>query len=157
MAETIENKKELEIIKTVSKDNITEYLGLGVDRILVIKEGDTMIMLNDQTRIVVPTAIRETLLDREYLSDSGINRISTSIRAKYFWLGIEGKVKRMVESCEASQMHKMDQQREPNRPALEYVSCSMQAFLGCRHGGKYRHRAHCEAAEDVVCNVWRAK
>ena len=108
---TIENKKELEIIKTVSKDNVTEYLGLWLDIILVINEGDTMIMLNHQSRIVVTTAIRETLLEREHLSDSGITRISTSIRTKYFWLGIEGNVKRMVESCEACKMHQLDQQR----------------------------------------------
>ena len=48
VAETIESKKAKEIIKTVSKATITEYIGLGVDRISVIKKGETMTMLKDQ-------------------------------------------------------------------------------------------------------------
>ena len=42
-----------------------------------------MIMLKDQTRIVVPQAMRKTLLEREHLAHSGVTRISNSIRAKY--------------------------------------------------------------------------
>ena len=47
--ETIESKKAGEVIKTVSKAAITEYTGIGVDRMSVIKKGDTMIMLKGQT------------------------------------------------------------------------------------------------------------
>ena len=54
VAETKERKKAHEIIKTVSKARITKYIGLGVDRMSVIKKVETMIMLKDQTRIVVP-------------------------------------------------------------------------------------------------------
>ena len=83
MAEIIESKKEREIIKTASKATITEYIGHGVDRMLVIKKGEMIIMLKDQTRIVVPQAMRKTLLEREHLAHSGVTRISNSIRAKY--------------------------------------------------------------------------
>ena len=54
VAQTVEDKTELKIIKTVSNTAITEYIGLGVDRMSVIKKGETMIMLKDQTRIIVP-------------------------------------------------------------------------------------------------------
>ena len=49
-------------------------------------------------------------------------------------------MKRMVESCEACQVHQRAQQRDPNMPALEYVSRPMQA-MGIdffeRYGSKY--------------------
>ena len=105
VAQTVESKTELKIIKTVSKAAITEYSGLRVDRMSVIKKGSTMIMLKDQTRIVVPQAMRKTLLEREHLAHSGITRMSNSIRANYFWPGFEGDVKKMVESCEPCQVH----------------------------------------------------
>ena len=92
-----------------------------------------MIMLKDQTRIVVPQAMRKKLLEREHLGHS-------NIRAKYFWPGIEADVKRMVEACEPCQLHQRAQEREPNRPALEYVTRPMQAVginFSERHGGKY--------------------
>ena len=41
--------------------------------------------------------------------------MSNSIRAKYFWPEIEGDVNKMVESCEACQVHQRAQQRGPNR------------------------------------------
>ena len=55
----------------VSKATITEYTGLGVDRMSVIKKGDTMIMLKDQKRIVVPQVMRKKLLERYHLAHSG--------------------------------------------------------------------------------------
>ena len=71
---------------------------------------------------------------------ASLTKMSNSIRAKYFWPGNEGDVKKMVESCKACQLHQRAQQREPNRPALEYVSRLMQA-LGIDffewHGSKY--------------------
>ena len=42
MAETIESKKAIEVIKTGYKAKTTEYAGLGVDRMSVIKKDDTM-------------------------------------------------------------------------------------------------------------------
>ena len=62
-AEMIESKKAREIIKTVSKATITEYTGLEVDRMLVIKKGEKMITLKDHTRIVVPQAMRKSTWD----------------------------------------------------------------------------------------------
>ena len=97
VAETIEKKKEREVIKTVSKATITnQYIGLGVERMSVIMNCDTMIMLMDQTRIVVPLAMRKKLLGREHLAHSGVTRMSNKIRANYFWPGIEADMKRMV-------------------------------------------------------------
>ena len=49
-------------------------------------------------------------------------------------------MKRIVEAREPYQLHQRAQQREPNRPALEYVSRPMQA-VGIdffeRYGRKY--------------------
>ena len=85
----------------------------------VIKKAVTMIILMDQTRIVVPHAMRKKLLGREHLAHSGVTRMSNSIRAKYFWPGIEADVKRMVEPC---QLHQRAHRRKPNKPALQYLS-----------------------------------
>ena len=62
----------------------------------MIEKGDTKILLMDQTRIVVPLTMRKKLLEREHLANSGIIRMSNSIRAKYFWPGIEVDIKRLV-------------------------------------------------------------
>ena len=74
VAKTVEDKTELKIIKTVSNTAITEYIGLGVDKMSVIKKGETMIMLKDQTRIVVPQAMRRTLLERESIWHTAVSQ-----------------------------------------------------------------------------------
>ena len=106
----------------------------------MIERGNTMIMLMYQSRIVVPMTMRKKLLHREHLGHSGTTRISASIRAKYFWPGIEKHVKTLVEACETRQIHQSRQQREWIRPALGCVSCPMQA-IGInffeRYGCKY--------------------
>ena len=63
-----------------------------------------MILLMDQTRILVPQTMRKRLMDREHLAHPGISKIQNSLRAKYFWLGIEADVKRIVEACKACQL-----------------------------------------------------
>ena len=63
-----------------------------------------MILLMDQTRIVVHEAMRKRLMDREHLAHPGVNKMLASLRAKYFWPGIEGDVKRIVEGCEPCQL-----------------------------------------------------
>ena len=84
--------------------------------------------------------MRKKLLDREHMAHSGTTKMSASIRAKYFWRGIEKDVKTLVEACEPCQLHQRRQQREPIRPALEYKSRQMQA-IGIdffeKHGCKY--------------------
>ena len=67
-------------------------------------------------------------MDREHLAHPGINKMQNSFRAKYFLPGIEANIKRIVESCEACQLHMRSQARDPHRPALEYVSRAMQAI-----------------------------
>ena len=54
VVKTVEDKTEVSVIKTLSKAVIMEYIGLGMNRMSVIKKGETMIMLKDQTRIIVP-------------------------------------------------------------------------------------------------------
>ena len=87
-----------------------------------------MILLMDQTRIVIPNAVRKRLMDREHLAHPGIAKMQNSLRAKYFWPGIKADVRRIVEGCEACQLHMRSQARDPHRPALEYVSRPMQAL-----------------------------
>ena len=102
-----------------------------MERMSVIEKGNSIIMLMDQSRIVVPRAMRQMrqkLMDREHLAHTGQTKMSASIRAKYFWPGIDRDVKRMVEACEPCQLHMRGQTREPIRPALEYVSRPMQAI-----------------------------
>ena len=113
--------------KTLSEAAIKEYIGHRVERMSVIKKGDTMIVLKDQTRIMEPHLIRRKLMDREHLAHTGINGIQMSIRAKYFWPGIEGEVKRLVEACEPCQLHNRAQRRDRHRPALKYVNRLMRA------------------------------
>ena len=116
--------------QTVSKTTgeITEYIGKGIERMSMMEKDSTLIMLKDSTRIVVPRAMRSKLLEREHLAHTGIIKMSASIRAKYFWPGIEGDVKRLVEACEPCQIHGRAQAREPRGPALEYMSRPMQSI-----------------------------
>ena len=86
----------------------------------VIKKRNSMIFLMDQTRIVVPQTMRKIMLDREQLPHQGINKMSRSIRVKYFWPGIEAYLKRMVKGCELYQLlHMRSQARDPHRSAFE--------------------------------------
>ena len=127
VAETIKLKNDEKTYKSLSKHAIREYLGTGVERMSVIERGDSMILLMDHTRIVVPGSMRRQLMDREHLPHPGINKMLASLRAKYFWPGIEGDVKRLVESCEQCQKFMRSQARDPYRLSLERVSRPMQA------------------------------
>ena len=49
-------------------------MGLGIERMSVIKKGNSMIFLMDQTRIVVPQTMRKRLMDREQLAHQVITR-----------------------------------------------------------------------------------
>ena len=99
-----------------------------------------MIMLMDQTRSVVPKAMRKRLMDRDHLAHPGINKMVAGLRAKYFWPGIEKNVRRVVEGCKPCQVHMNSQASDPHRLTLKYVSRPMQAiginFLE-RGGHKY--------------------
>ena len=128
VAKTVKQKTGEEVYKTLSKAAIKEYVGQGIERMSVIEKGESMILLVDQTRIVVPEAVRKRLMDREHLAHPGINKMLASLRAKYFWPGIEGDVRRVVEGCEPCQMHMNSQARDPHRLTLEYVSRPMQAI-----------------------------
>ena len=128
VAMTVKKKTGEEVYKTISKAAIKECVGLGIERMSVIKKGNSMIFLMDQTRIVVPQTMRKMLMDREQLPHQGINKMSRSIRVKYFWPGIEAYLKRMVEGCELYQLHMRSQARDRHRPPFEYVSRSMQAI-----------------------------
>ena len=124
---TVKQKTGEEVYKTLSKAAIKEYVGQGIERMSVLEKGESMILLVDQTRIVVPEAVRKRLMDREHLAHPGINKMLASLRAKYFWPGIERDVRRVVEGCKPCQMHLNSQARDPHRLTLEYVSRPMQA------------------------------
>ena len=53
--------------------------------------------------------MRKKLIDREHMAHPGITKTQNSLRAKYFWPGIEGDVKRIVEGCESCQLHMRSQ------------------------------------------------
>ena len=55
----------------------------------IIKKGDIMIMLKDQTRQIVTQAMRRKLLEREHFSHNGITKMRNSLRTKYFWPGMK--------------------------------------------------------------------
>ena len=59
-------------------------MGLGIERMSVIEKGKTMILLMDQTRIVVPQTLEKKLIGREHLAHPGITKMQNSLRAKYF-------------------------------------------------------------------------
>ena len=65
---TVKRKTDKEVYKTLLKVAIKECVGLGIERMSVIERGKTMILLMDQTRIVVPQTVRKKLLDREHLA-----------------------------------------------------------------------------------------
>ena len=108
-----------EVYKALTKAAIKEYVGLGIERMSVIEKGDSMILLMDQARIVVPQTMRKRLMDREHLAHPGVNKMQNCLRAKYFWPGIEADVGEIVESCEACQLRMKSQARYTRRPALE--------------------------------------
>ena len=105
VARTVKQKTGEDVYKTLSKAAIKEYMGKGIERMSVIEKGESMILLMDQTRIVVPKTMRKRLMDREHLAHPGINKMLPSLRAKYFWPGIAKDVIRVVEGCKPCQVH----------------------------------------------------
>ena len=75
VALTVKQKTGKEVYKTLSKAAIKEYVGQGIERMSVIEKGGSMILLMDQTRIVVYEAVRKRLMDREHLAHPGINKM----------------------------------------------------------------------------------
>ena len=75
----------------------------------MIEKGKMMILLMDQTRIVVAQTMRKKLMEREHMAHPGVTKMQNSLRAKYFWPGIEGDMKRIVEGCEPCQLHMRSQ------------------------------------------------
>ena len=73
----------------------------------------TRIMLIDFTRILVPEALRQKLLEREHVAHQGINKTSLDIAAKYFWPNYRDQVAKMCASCVACQRHGRSQPSEP--------------------------------------------
>ena len=53
VALTVKRKTDEVMYKLLSKAAIKEYVRLGIERMSVIEKGKTMILLMDQTRIVV--------------------------------------------------------------------------------------------------------
>ena len=84
VAKTVKQKTSEEVYKSLSKTAINEYVGKGIERMSVMEKGDSMILLMDQTRIVVPEAMRKRLMHREHLAHPGVNKMLASLRAKYF-------------------------------------------------------------------------
>ena len=109
MTLTVKWKTDNEVYKTLSKAVIKENAGLWIERMSVIEEGKTMILLMDQRRIVVSETFRKKLMDKEHLAHPGIIKMQNCLRAKYFWLGIEANVRRIVEACEVCQLHMRSQ------------------------------------------------
>ena len=118
VAETIKQKKDKEVYKTVSTAAIKEYIGYRVERMSVIEKWDAMIMLMDQTRIVVPPSMRKKLINREHLAHTGINKMQMTIRAKYFWPGIEADVKKIVGGVQAMPATQQDSEKGPTQAGL---------------------------------------
>ena len=59
VAMTVKQNKGKEVYKTLSKAANKEYVGLGIERMSVIEKGNSMVLLMDQTRIVVPETMRK--------------------------------------------------------------------------------------------------
>ena len=78
----VKRKTDEEMYKSLSKAAIKEYVGLGIERMSVIEKGKTILLVMDQTRIVVPQTMRKNLTDREHLAHPGITKMHNSLRAK---------------------------------------------------------------------------
>ena len=65
VAETNKQNMDKEVYKTVTTTASKEYIRLGVERMSVIEKGNTIIVLIDQIRNVVPQTMWRKLLDTE--------------------------------------------------------------------------------------------
>ena len=87
VTDMIEQKADMMNVKTLSKSLVQEYIGHGIERMLLIEKDDVKIILKDQTRIMVPKAMREVLLQREHQSQSGKKQIEQQHQSKIFLAG----------------------------------------------------------------------
>ena len=65
---------------------------------LLMVKADVKIIIMNETKIMGPMAMKKVLLQRDHWSHNVQNKMSNSIRIKYFWPGIKGDVKKTVEA-----------------------------------------------------------
>ena len=97
-------------------------------------------MLLDATRVMLPEALRESLLARALVGYQGVSKMCWDIAAKYFWPMFKTKIVEVCASCVACQQHGHSQQAQPQRLALEHVTRPMTSVgldLFTWKGGKH--------------------
>jgi hypothetical protein len=72
---------------------------------------DGLVLLGQ--RLVVPQALRKEVLKRLHASHQGIERTLRRARQTVFWPGITSDIKATVENCEACQVIRPSQCKEP--------------------------------------------
>ena len=56
-------------------------------------------MLKDSQKIVVPNGAQDEILNELHRSHSGILKTYTTAAQLYYWPGMKGSIKQMIESC----------------------------------------------------------
>ena len=67
-------------------------------------EEDGLILL-DARRIYIPIGARQDILPELHKAHCGLEKTLATARKMYFWPGMRGQIKQMVQKCEACQVN----------------------------------------------------
>lgn len=73
-----------------------------------------ILLRND--RVVIPAALRRTMLERIHEGHLGVEKCQRRARDVMWWPGMTADIARVVLDCETCQRHRADNPREPLRP-----------------------------------------
>ena len=66
---------------------------------------DALLVFQDH-RIFVPTALRKDILKKLHISHSGISKTKALARQHFFWPGLSSEIETIVGNCEACRLHR---------------------------------------------------
>ena len=123
--EDMEYQKMTKLIETkvpmkemIDRKAAKEYVGNRIRRKSVINKGKTLIMLKDETRILMPEAMSPSLLERENLSHSKMNKMRDSMMVKCYWTSMGKDVKRTWRRALCARSIEPSRRGTPSGPPL---------------------------------------
>ena len=139
-AKVIADKVKMKEVMTKDKHPIKQFRSWAYRLLIIENKKGTRLLLLDATRVVVPEALRKSLLSRAYVGHQGVSKMGWDIAAKYLWPMYKTDIAEVCASCVACQQHGRSQQAQPQRLALEHVTRPMTSVgldLFTWKGGKH--------------------
>ena len=101
-AKVIADKVKMKEVMTMDKHPIKQFRRWAYRLSIIENKRGTRLMLLEATRVVVPEALRVSLLARTHVGHQGVSKMGWDIAAKYFWPMYKTEIAEVCASCMAA-------------------------------------------------------